>query len=190
VPVWFVLFFFGAVVVLPCPVSGQDSGQEGSYAGEISRLAKCGDAQAQFALAMMLDLGDGVPQDRDQAVIWLRRAAEQDLAAACFYLGLKHEFGNTVPRDVLLAAHWYRQAALQDLPMAQYQLGSLLLAGSGRAADPARAYAWLTLAAEHGYPGAEEEQAKALQLLADSERMAAERMVRQLRAEIRQGMNE
>jgi len=27
--------FFVAVVVLPCPVSGQDSGQEGAYAGEI-----------------------------------------------------------------------------------------------------------------------------------------------------------
>ena len=43
--------------------------------------------QAQFILGLMYDLGDGVPQDHQQAAVWYRKAAEQGHASAQSYLG-------------------------------------------------------------------------------------------------------
>jgi hypothetical protein len=157
------------------------------YAREIRELAQAGDAEAQFALAQFLDLGGGPAQDREEAVAWLQKAAEQDLAAACFTLGLKYEFGATLQRDLRQAAAWYRRAALQDLPMAQYRLGLLHLPDDGSPADPLPAFAWLSLAAEHGYPDAAEARDRAAGLLTPADRLRATEMREDLRQQIGQG---
>ena len=127
-----VLIFF--VLACPCPahVSGVSSAVTDDYAREIRELAQAGDAEGQFALAQILDLGSRPVQNREEAVLWLRKAADQGLAAACFTLGLKYEFGTTLQKDLKQAAAWYRRAALQDLPMAQYRLGLLHLPDDGQ----------------------------------------------------------
>ena len=40
-------------------------------------LAEQGHANAQFALGYMYFIGDGVPQDDEQAIYWHKKAAEQ-----------------------------------------------------------------------------------------------------------------
>ena len=44
------------------------------------RAAEQGSAPAQFYLSMMYNFGYGVPQNHAEAVKWLLKAAEQDLA--------------------------------------------------------------------------------------------------------------
>lgn len=178
-----VLLFFALVCLGPldaCSAAADD------YPREIRELAQAGDAEAQFALAQLLELGSGPAPNREEAMLWLRKAADQGLAAACYTLGLKYEFGATLRRDLRQAAAWYRRAALQDLPMAQFRLGLLHLPDDGSPADPIPAFAWLSLAAEHGYPDAAEERDRAAGLLLPADRVRATEMREDLRQQIRQ----
>ena len=44
--------------------------------------AEQGDAEAQYNLAIMYDKGDGTEQDKQKAVYWYTKAAEQGYASA------------------------------------------------------------------------------------------------------------
>ncbi len=135
----------------------------------IREQAVAGDPEAQFSLAIMLDEGYDINQDKQQAIYWLTRAAEQNLAGACLFLGIKYEHGNTVTQDSLQAVHWYTKAAVQGWPSAQYLLG-MLLAERKELAEKRQALSWLSLSAEQGYPGAEEEKLKLCTLLSETEK--------------------
>lgn len=144
---------FLLILLLPVTVLA-GSGDDSSLLGSIMKLARQGDGEAQYSLALRYDMGEGLQRDTARAIHWYTRAAAQGVAGACFYLGMKYEFGNGVSKDVERAMALYRKAALQGWPMAQFFLGRLYLAGEGVRHDPVRAAAWLTLAAEQGYPNA------------------------------------
>ncbi len=57
---------------------------------ETKALAEKGNAKAQFTLGLMYTLGQGVPQDYQKAVTWLRKAARQGNASAQSNLGLMY----------------------------------------------------------------------------------------------------
>ena len=68
---------------------------------EIEQLrldAKQGDASAQFRLGLRYTIGNGVPQDDQEAVRWYRLAAEQGHVAAQSSLGSKYAMGRGVPQ--------------------------------------------------------------------------------------------
>ena len=46
------------------------------------------DAETQFHIGTLYETGKGVPQDYAQAVLWYRKAAEQNLAIAQYRLGV------------------------------------------------------------------------------------------------------
>ncbi|MDD3619267.1 MAG: tetratricopeptide repeat protein [Desulfobulbaceae bacterium] len=178
--------FFCILLLVPQALEcGQDRIID-EFHREVRLLAEAGDAEAQYSLAMMYDLGNNLSRDEEKAVYWLRKAAEQDLAAACHALGIKYEFGSAVGQSSIEAAYWYRRAAVQDLPMAQFHLGLLHLESSDPGPDPVQAYAWLTLAAEHGYPEALANRDAAARLLDAAGRARAEELGELLRREIRQ----
>jgi TPR repeat protein len=55
--------------------------------------------------------GQGVPRDYAQAVVWLRKAAEQGNALGQINLGTTYERGQGVPQDYAQAHMWYNLAA-------------------------------------------------------------------------------
>jgi TPR repeat protein len=55
-------------------------------------------------------LGEGVARDPAEAVRWLRRAAEQDMAPAQFDLGVCYRDGDGLTKDPGQAAAWLRKA--------------------------------------------------------------------------------
>jgi len=55
------------------------------------------DAQTQFHLGTLYETGKGVPQDYAQAVLWYRKAAEQNLPLAQLRLGVLYANGVGVP---------------------------------------------------------------------------------------------
>ena len=75
------------------------SGDYATALREWTPLAKQGNADAQFDLGVMYELGQGVPQDGKTAVKWYRLAAEQGLADAQFNLGVMYAEGRGVPQD-------------------------------------------------------------------------------------------
>ena len=90
------LFAALILVLLAAPAYAQDlkkgieAYERGDYAAalrEIRPLAEQGHATAQFNLGLMYSLGQGVPQDSDEAVKWYRWAAGQRHAGAQEKLG-------------------------------------------------------------------------------------------------------
>ena len=105
----------------------------------VRQLALGGYAPAQNALGLVLQTGDGVPQDRPAALEWFRRAAAQGLPEAAFNLGTVLEAGDVVRQDLPGAAQLYRRAAEQGVAIAQHALGMLYALGHGVPKDDGQA---------------------------------------------------
>lgn len=65
----------------------------------------------QEGLADLFASGEGVEQDKAEAVRWWRKAAEQGDTMVQLRLGGAYERGEGAPRDYAEAARWYRKAA-------------------------------------------------------------------------------
>ena len=80
--------------------------------------AASGDPTAQFDLALMYDLGRGVPRDYAQAMNWYRKAADQSYAPAMTNIGILYYNQEGVPRDLVQAYAWFVRAKLAHDPRA------------------------------------------------------------------------
>ena len=90
--------------------------EQGDYMAQRYRQdAEQGDAEAQYRLAELYRIGQGVGKDYAQAVKWYRRAAEQDHVEARYWLGRLYENGRGVEQDDSEAAEWYKKAAVRIL---------------------------------------------------------------------------
>ena len=117
----------------------------------LERAAKEGDAQSQFELATQYDFGsDDTPKDPDKAVMWYRKAAEQNHPSALHNLGTMYRDGIGVPVDVETAAYLLGRAAEQDHPAAMHSLGWMFFEGAGVARDDVAAMALWRRAAQRG----------------------------------------
>ncbi|MGA2569474.1 MAG: tetratricopeptide repeat protein [Terracidiphilus sp.] len=104
------------------------------------------EAETQFHLGTLYESGKGVPQDYTQAILWYRKAADQNLAIAQYRLGVLYANGVGVPLDKAQAAAWFRKAADQGYVYAQVMLGSDYLTGEGVQRDYSEAYFWFDVA--------------------------------------------
>jgi TPR repeat protein len=59
----------------------------------------------------LYSVGEGVPQDSNQAVFWYLKAAERGDNFAQFHLGYLYDKGQSVPQDYAEAYFWYDLAA-------------------------------------------------------------------------------
>ena len=117
---------------------------------DIRKKAEAGDAKSQLELGLMFYFGNGVKQDKAEAVKWWRRAAEQGDAKAQFNLGLMYHKGEGVLEEKKEAVKLYRLAADQGIAAAQCNLGLLYEHGEGVSQDKAEAVEWYRRAAEQG----------------------------------------
>lgn len=162
------------LIVHPYPLQADDQ-----LFADTLQLAKQGDPEAQFSLGLLYDTGGRDEQNPEQAVYWFKKAAHAGVAGACLYLGMKYEFGAGISQDRKKAYHWYEQAALQGWPQAAFMLGSLYLRSSP--ADQVRGCTWLGIAAEQGYPGAEQARQQACSNLNAKTARKAKKLRKQLR---------
>ena len=113
--------------------------------------AEQGDAEDQYILGLSYNLGNfGVPKNGQEAVKWLRLAAEQGFDGAADALGFIYATGDGVPQDYQEAVRWYRLAAEQGDTDAQNNLGVQYNNGRGVPQDYQEAVKWYRLAAEQG----------------------------------------
>lgn len=105
-----------------------------------------GDADAECGLGKQYEHALGVPQDNTQAVIWLRKAAEQGNIAAQVELGVVFDS----MQDYAQAFTWYSKAADQGNARAEYNLGLAYQNGESVPKDMAQAIAWYRKAADQG----------------------------------------
>jgi len=122
-----------------------------------------GDARAQFYLSVLYGEGLGVERDLQQALTWLKSAAEGGMRTAQFYLGEHYRMGDWVERDEAEAARWWHLAAEAGMAKAQFKLGLLYALGRGVDHDRKQAVYWYRRAAANGFEQAKE----ALRLLGE-----------------------
>ena len=160
-----VVLFILALIILVSPKaqaqlpSGSESATENPSTTEITELQKkadAGDVSAEFEIGRAYETGKGVPQNRQQAAFWYRKAAEQGNAKAQGSLGILYWLGEGVEKDKKQAVEWYRKAARQGNANAMFNLGAAYYDGEGVSADATRAYSWFLLASERGSKAGEE----------------------------------
>ena len=110
---------------------------------------------AQFRLGKQYDKGEGVPQDKAQALSWYRKAAERGYPEAQLLLGIMYDQGVGVAQDYAQAITWYRKAAEQNYAKAQYNLAGMYDEGLGLEQDYQQAAVWYLKAAQQGYAKAQ-----------------------------------
>ncbi|MFO1435616.1 MAG: tetratricopeptide repeat protein [Gammaproteobacteria bacterium] len=128
-------------------------------------LAERGDAQAQFAMGMLYNKGEGVEKNDATAVQWYTRSAEAGFARAQLNLAVMYENGEGVAKDRNVARQWLREAATQGNADAltrlqkqaeendvdtQFDLAGICAVGNGIDKDEAMARKWYERAAKSG----------------------------------------
>ena len=97
----------------------------------LKNKAQNGDLEAQYILGVRYFDGEGVAQDKKQALFWWRKAADQGLPEAQYSIGACYYNGNGVGQDKKQAVNWYRKAADQGIAVAQLILGNCYKNGEG-----------------------------------------------------------
>ncbi len=116
--------------------------------------AASGDANAQLALGIRYQEGDGVIKNDTEAAKWFAHAAKSGLAEAQYRYGLALLEGRGVVQDYKAAFAWIKKTAERGYAPAQLSLGELYRFGTGTEIDKARAYLWFNLAAAQGVEAA------------------------------------
>jgi TPR repeat protein len=120
----------------------------------VKRNAKSNVSDAQYTLAFMYLVGDGVPKDSVEEVRWYRAAAANN-ARAAFMLSLMYQSGEGVPRNPAEAFRLMRIAAEKGDNRAQYFLGTFYYQGVGTQVDRQAAASWFRKSAEYGFDDAQ-----------------------------------
>ena len=124
-----------------------DVGNYADAAKQFRALAEQGNADAQFKLGWMYELGEGVPQDIKEAINWYQLSAKQGNASAQLSLGTRYLTGVTVPQDFKAALKWNRLSAEQGNGFAQFSLGGMYAHGQGVPKNFVAGYMWTNICA-------------------------------------------
>lgn len=118
---------------------------------QCNKLAQKEDADAQFKLALMYYKGEGVSENKEKAVEWLKKSAEQGHGRAQNKLAYMYYNGEVVPENKEKAVEWYTKSAEQGNSNSQYNLSIMYNSGEGVAKDKEKAVEWLKKSAAQGY---------------------------------------
>jgi TPR repeat protein len=124
-----------------------------SAKGGLWKRAEAGEAEAQNTLAALL-LQQPKPAYQE-AMEWLRRAAEQGEALASLNLAEMYQSGRGVAQDNEAANQWLLKAGEQGSPEAMLRLSANYFQGKGVSADPQQGLKWATRAAALGFAPAQ-----------------------------------
>lgn len=113
-------------------------------------LAEAGDAEAQFRVGRMFDVGEGMAVNAKKAVFWYGKAATAGHAKAAYNLGIRYHDGDGVEKSEETAAKLFAIGANGNIPKAQLNLGLLYVGGKGVPRDYVQAYKWFFIAAASG----------------------------------------
>lgn len=120
-------------------------------------LAEKGNAEAQYKVGEMYELGKSVPKDIQNALIWYEKAADQGHTKAGYkilYLEIQANGLNDFSKTQLGVL---RQEAASGNPDAQYFLGKMYATGVGVPKSLNNALTWLNKATFNGVAEAEHE---------------------------------
>ncbi len=148
----FVLIFPMTAMLAPLDASA-DANERPSIAA-LEHRARNGDSGAAISLGMRYRDGNGVEQDRREAVKWYRQAADQGDPAGMDNVGFMYLRGWGVPQDGRIAVAFFEAGAEKGNAQARYNLGECHFSGQGVPQDYGKAIEAWKGAAEKGHDNA------------------------------------
>ena len=145
--------------------SGGERKDQERVVAAVKRKARAKDHDAQYTLAFMHLIGDGVPKDATQELSWYQAAAAKN-ARAAFMLSLMYYYGDGVAQNPVESVRLMRAAAEMGDLRSQYYLGTFHYHGVGCPEDKPLAATWFKKSADSGF--AEAQLAFGLVLLSGS----------------------
>jgi len=146
-------FVLAGFVLAGCSSTGYQAGRDafdrGDYPAavkEFKALAEQNDPKGQYALAIMYDMGEGIPQSAEKAMEYYRASAEQGYADAQNNLGVMYDQGEGVATDYNEAMKWYLLAAENGNEDAPNNIGVMHMIGLGVPRNFSMAHKWFTIA--------------------------------------------
>ena len=127
------------------------AGKYGQAAELFEKAAQAGNADAQCALGMLYDAGEGVRKDSKKAFYWMHKAAEQGHLDAQKEVATYYFNGKGVSMNKEQARKWLEKAAIAGHAPSQYLYGLMLYAGEGGKQDYQQAYEWIKKSVDNGY---------------------------------------
>ena len=121
------------------------------------KLAKKGNAEAQYKVGEMYETGFGVKQDSEEAMSWVTKAANKGHETAEFKLLYWDIEKNGMSNANKINLGSLKAKAKQGNPQASYYLGKMYARGVGFPRNTNSAVKWLNKAASVGVPAAESE---------------------------------
>lgn len=113
-------------------------------------LADQGNADAQFRIGQLYQFGNGVEENRDEAVKWYKAAAEKGQAEACMLLASYYSSRYVSNPDGGEAVRLYRIAFEKGIVGAAPAIASLYIEGRGVIQSVPEALNWYRRGAERG----------------------------------------
>jgi hypothetical protein len=101
----------------------------------LSKAAERGDEDAQFALALALLDGKGVPQDVNEGQHWCDEVLKRNPMFGAYCKGYIYQNGLGVSRDEAKARTWYTRAAAGHLTVAIRAIAAMEARGEGGKVD-------------------------------------------------------
>ncbi len=124
-----------------------EAGDARSAAILLRRAAEQGVPDAQYRYAKLLETGEGVDIDLEEARRWTERAANAGHRRAMHNLAVMYYYGTGAERNFESAARWFQEAALLGLQDSQFNLALLFESGQGVPLSLPDAYAWYMISA-------------------------------------------
>lgn len=140
----------------------------------LRRAAEQGVPAAQYRFGKLLETGEGVEINLEDARRWTERAANAGHRRAMHNLGVMYYYGTGAAQNMDTAARWFQEAALLGLRDSQFNLALLYETGDGVPLSLPDAYAWFTIAASDSDPTASERAATLAEMI-EPEALAAAR---------------
>lgn len=146
---------------------------------DLRQAAENGDIEAQYRVgrALMFDSSKG-RAGSEEAVAWLRKAADGGHTGAMIQLGKLYRVGVGVLQNFDLSLKWIRAAAIHGDAEGMMELGRLYRSGVGVEQNLIDAYVWFNrAAAAHNLDAAHERENVALKLTPEQLKAAQNRSV-------------
>lgn len=120
----------------------------------VQMAADKGDPHSQFKLAQFYSTGNGVAQDRQEAMRLMKKAADQDYAPAFELIARYYRDGYGVKADIKEAFEWYQKGADHGDVLCHDMLGYLYRTGQGTKQDINKSFEQYKIAVDMGSPTA------------------------------------
>jgi hypothetical protein len=107
-----------------------------------TKAAEQGNADGEYGVGVMYQLGRGGPQDTSSAIRWFELAAKQGKVEAQFQLARIYDASEGPTKNPAMAAKYYQQAAAKDQPTAEMRLAQMYETGQGVTQDYTTSMKW------------------------------------------------